>query len=618
MQIRLNDLRLENFKGIRDFTLSPQGQDVSIHGANGTGKTTLADAVAWLLFDKDTRDRKDFGIKTLDAAGMEIPAIDHTVGATLEIDGRLLVLAKTLKEKWTKKRRGPQKTLTGHTTEHAIDGVPIQKKDWDQRMADLINEEIFKLVTSPGHFNSLHWEQRRKILLDVCGDISDTEVIASSGDLADLPDILGNRTLDETRAVVKARKKALNKYLAEIPARIDELTKSLPQTLPDKNVIQSQINVLSQKIQDAQDDTELSKLRKELADTQATLAEKRAEHIKQHQEANAKINEEILDREIKIRGLQGDIKTTRFDIESAQATIKTNLLKMDDLRSQYSAMAAKSAPDEEICPTCGQSLPPTQIEAARSAFRARQAEKLTEINAGGKALKYDNEKLGKIYKTNELKIAGLKAEINGLKKDIETLNGEITVPGIPIEIQKLEGHVRFLQTAITDRPKVDTSALKIELMRLQDDKATIINAEKTKRRIEELKDEEKKLSAEFEELERQLYLMEKFVVKKVGLLEFQINSKFKLAKFKLFKTLINGGIEECCETLYNGVPYGPGLSTGEKIYIGCDILSTLQGHFGISAPVWLDHAESLTYPIDLDCQVVRLFVDEGCKELTIK
>ena len=46
--------------------------------------------------------------------------------------------------------------------------------------------------------------------------------------------------------------------------------------------------------------------------------------------------------------------------------------------------------------------------------------------------------------------------------------------------------------------------------------------------------------------------MEKFVVQKVNMLEEKINSKFELARFKLFDIRINEGVRECCVTMLDG------------------------------------------------------------------
>ena len=136
-------------------------------------------------------------------------------------------------------------------------------------------------------------------------------------------------------------------------------------------------------------------------------------------------------------------------------------------------------------------------------------------------------------------------------------------------------------------------------------------------RTEELQAEERKLAAEFEELEQQLYLTEEFVRTKVRMLEDKINSKFKLARFKLFNTLVNGGIEECCETTFQGVPYS-NLNNGARLNIGLDIINTLADHYGFAPPVWLDNAEGVTNILPTKGQQIRLIVSAQDKKLRVE
>ena len=86
--MKLISLTLQNFKGIKGFILDADGQNSNVFGNNGTGKSTLFDAFTWLLFGKNSRDEKDFGIKTLDANGNVIPRIEHRVSAVIEHNGQ--------------------------------------------------------------------------------------------------------------------------------------------------------------------------------------------------------------------------------------------------------------------------------------------------------------------------------------------------------------------------------------------------------------------------------------------------------------------------------------------------------------------------------------------------
>ena len=137
--------------------------------------------------------------------------------------------------------------------------------------------------------------------------------------------------------------------------------------------------------------------------------------------------------------------------------------------------------------------------------------------------------------------------------------------------------------------------------------ATIDQVEAGRVRIKELKAEERSLAAEYEELERELYLLEQFIRSKVSMLEERINSRFELARFKMFKVLVNGGLEECCEVTYKGVPYSATLNHGARVLVGMDIVRTLQNHFGFFPPVW----------VDIGCQIIRLAVSDEMADLHV-
>src|SRR5690554_4334054 len=229
MEIRLQKLTLKYFKGVRKFELSLNGRSAAVYGDNATGKTTLYDAFLWLLFDKDSFNRANFGIKTLDEDGQAINGLEHIVEAVLDVDGKPLTLKKVYYEKWTKTRGSSEKVFSGHTTDYFVDEVPVKKKEYTDKIAEMGEENIFRLLTDPRFFNEqLHWQDRRKMLLEVCGDISDLDVITSDKKLAKLSGILGNRSIDDHKKVIAAKRKKINEQLEKIPVRIDEVQNSMP------------------------------------------------------------------------------------------------------------------------------------------------------------------------------------------------------------------------------------------------------------------------------------------------------------------------------------------------------------------------------------------------------
>lgn len=649
--MRLIALTLRNFKGIKSFTLDTQGGNADLFGDNATGKTTLFDAFTWLLFDKDSQNKKDFEIKTLGKDNQPMHGLEHEVEATLDVDdGHAINLRKVYKEKWTKKRGSASAEFTGHTTDYFIDSVPVKKSEYEARIAEIASEDIFKLLTSPTYFNEqLHWEKRRQILLEVCGDISDEEVIASDKALAELPKILGNHSLEDYRKIIAARRVKINDELKKIPVRIDEVTQGLPDLSNfERNELQVDIDSLRERIREKEQ--ELSRIESggEIAEKRVQLKEAEGDLIILKNQLQGKISEQI---EAKRRELQ-QLKSNIYDLQSEARNKKDALnycqqqiakfeTEMATLREKWHQVNNEqfSFEQSDTCPTCGQSLPAEKLNAARekalAAFNRSKAERLEFITANGKERKQSAElHQGEIQTLNdEIQSAEAKAEeyaqkarelellIENMLKDSCAYQEDPAYVAKVGEKQTLEEQMKqLLQDAavVNDGVKKEIEELGGVLLEKQTCLAKFDQYEKGQTRIEELKAQERDLAAEYEKLEGELYLTEEFIRAKVNLLEEKINSKFKLARFKLFNTLVNGGVEECCETLYNGVPYSGGLNNGHRNAVGMDIINTLSEHYGFYPPIFVDNAESITVLPEMTAQVIRLVVSENDKVLRVE
>ena len=175
-KVTLKRLQLTNFKGIRSLTVDFGPEQTIIAGDNATGKTTIFDAFTWCLFGKDSQDRTTFGIKTVDAAGQVIERLEHEVSATLEIEGREQTFTRTLTEDWVTPRGKAEAEMRGNTTHYLVDGVEIKAKDYANRIAGIIDEQLFKLITNPAYFPNLAWQTQRDILLAIAGNVTYQDV----------------------------------------------------------------------------------------------------------------------------------------------------------------------------------------------------------------------------------------------------------------------------------------------------------------------------------------------------------------------------------------------------------------------------------------------------------
>lgn len=649
-KIQLLRESLSNFKGVKSFTLDAAGREVRVYGTNEAGKTTIADGFYWVLFDKDSQNKKDFGIKTLDASGKPLHNLNHEAEVSLLVNGHRRTFRKVYREKYTRKRGSTSQEFDGHTTDHFIDGVPVTKKEYDAEVAALVDEEYFRLLTDPTYFSEkLDWRKRRAILLDVCGDITDEDVIAENKSLAALPAILQGRTIEKHKAVIAARRKEINEQLEKLPVRIDEAMRSMPETDGlDKGWIEARIAEMTVQMDEKRAEItriqsggevavkerrlrelegELQQLKNELqGDTLDRVAAKRREEARLRQEAD---------------DIRFEIETLERRIKSREAAIADRRAEADRLRAQWISRNAEEFhghSHDENCPTCGQALPAEKIaEALAKAlaeFNRSKAEALESISRRGKAATAEADRLAKENEEAAARIETLRGQWQISREaaarasdELAALQASVTdVESHPAYIQKREEiaavrrEIASLQESAFDAVAAirrEVEALNAEASLLRQDLAKFDLAESTRRRIAEYERQEKELAEEFERLEHELYLTEEFTRAKVAMLESRINSKFRLACFKLFKEQVNGGLEECCEATYKGVPYGSGLNNAARINVGLDIINTLSEHFGVSVPIFIDNAESVVELIDTVGQKICLVVSAEDKQLRV-
>lgn len=656
--MKILNLSVRNFKGIKNLAIDTAGGDLDIFGDNATGKTTVFDAFLWLLFGKDSQNKQmDDQIKFRDSTGtVDDQGVDHEVEGTFEVDGHKLNLKKVFSETWTKKRGSATATFTGHTTDYFIDGVPVKKKEYDSRIGDIADEGIFKLLTNPLYFNEqLHWQERRKLLLEVCGDIEDAEVIdqavtVGNKDMLQLLTVLNSgRTLDDHRKVIRSKQATINKELKEIPARVDEVQRGLPDTngLFNPETLEVEVKSIEKQKRDVQSQIVRVENGGEIADREKALREVESRIISilnKHRESQSdktyQKRLQLNDLKSEAQVLQGTIKTDKQRASELNETAESITRQMEALRGSWFEKNERQFTFEQsdTCPTCGQKLPADQLEAARekaqASFNATKSAALEKINADGKKLKEQLETAaGKISDlnnsilANESKLQTLNEKIGALQTEIENtpaapdLSENADYQAAVKDKESIQGQIDSLKSesaAVIRKLQSESGMLDQDIMARQKKIAAIEQRKDGEKRITELKAEEEKLAAEYEKLEGELFLTEEFIRTKVNMLDERINSKFKFARFKLFNQQINGGLEECCETLGNGVPYSAGLNNAARINVGLDIINTLSAFYEFEAPIFIDNSEAITKLAKVNAQVIRLVVSEPDKSLRVE
>lgn len=660
-KVTLLKLELSKFKGAHDFKLDLQGANARIMGDNATGKTTIADAFIWVLFDKDTQNQKDFEIKTI-VGGETLKGAEHKVVLTIQVDDRVMKLTKIYKEKWTKKRGAAASEFSGHVTDYYVDDVPTKKKDYDALITSIINEDTFKLLTSPTYFNEiLKWKEQREILMTLVGDVTDEEVISSNKDLQSVMDILSGKSAEDFKKMVQAQQRKINDDLKTIPARIAENQTQLSDVADDSE-LQKQLQDVEQQIESAQQQifnikngSAVSEKRNQLTDLQNGMKTFVNEFTYESQNDVLKLKTRLSEEQgntaiinSELRSLENSENTFSKDIETCKKAIERHANWREKLIADWHEVnnTEFEHKDECVCPTCDQTLPQEKIEQtkakAQSDFNHTKSIKLENITKQGKEVKEEIDNINceltsleEQRDQNEFKMLSTKKKVEEKEEVLSKLRKQIeaaqqTVPDVEKdekyqamkqgvinlqnEINELQGHANV---AVADVEK-EVAELKLLKSEINADLAKIANVVNIKKRIEQLVEQEEHLANEYQKLSEQTFTIDQFIRTKVSMLEERINNKFKVARFNLFNEQINGGLEECCEVTVNGVTYTGGLNNAMRINVGLDIINTLSSHYETSAPIFIDNAESVTQLIDVDAQVIELIVSEQHKELSVE
>lgn len=635
--IELLFLELQNFKGARNLSVS-FNKITNIFGENATYKTTIFDAFKWLLTDKDSTDRKDFEIKTLDENNNVLQGLEHSVTGIISIDGIKKTLQKIYKEKWTKKRGEADEVLTGHTTLYYINDVPYSESDYKKAISEFADEILFKLLTDPLYFpQTLAWQKRREILLAICGDIPPDAVIASEDSLYPLVELFQTENdIDKIRKMLSARKKKLNDDIKNIPPRIDECNNSIKDL--DFESLSAELEIAEHELEET-DKQILSHIKTDPVrmekENQLKTIYRETDNLKL--KIDSQFNRELVSLRAQLEGKECLLKNSNAFISAKQNQIRQQESKIVDLDKEINTCHQELKREYEsefvldehqfVCPTCNRLLDSTDIDKKKTEmqenFNLNKAKLIKQLSNSGESFKTQKTAIEKEIQILREKIISEKMAIGVLQQEIDTMQDQIAIAkpqyGTLYEesVNKatvLEAEL-FTTNDIKESEKIaEELTAKKKILQSQTDslksqlRQRVTNATQ-RARIKELSDQERELAERIALLEGQEFLSEKFIKTKVALLEENINSKFQYVNFKLFRTQINGGIEEICEVLINGVPFVD-ANHAAKINAGIDIINTLSEHYQISAPIFIDNREAVNNLIPTNAQLINLIVSK--------
>lgn len=648
-EIVIRQLTLLNFKGIRNLTIDFDENETNIYGANAAGKTTVFDAFRWVLFGKDSNDRKDFNIKTIGTDGKAIERIPHEVTACIEVGGEEITLKKCYVEKWTKRRGSAVETFSGHGVECYYNEVPCSVSEYERKVSEICDEQVFKLITNPLYFTMQKKDFQRNMLINLAGDVTEQELVDENPDFAELVKMLSGKTTDELKREVANKKRKIKDGIDTIPARIDERKRDMPKehnwskleqgiTEAEKRITEIDAQIADRSKAYADITKKKQETAKELSSAKSRLTAREYElkdKLLAEYRESLKAHENAVDRASKLRN---DKKLKSISLPRLKEELQSLQDKREKLITEWRNIKAEVfvEPDREqfVCPTCKRPLESDDVDAKIDDMRA-------SFNADVSSRLEKNKKLGMETKAA---IEAKEAEIKAIENDCFKLETEINdimtskayaiepeepncAPAIEAdaEIKALKEKILNLQTELDKEIEApDTSDLQDKKRLEQDyingnkmwlkDRDIIANANK---RIAELEKEYKESQSELARLEGIEFNIQQFCKARIEHVENRINGMFSIVKFKMYEQQINGGEIETCEATVNGVPFSD-LNNAMRLNAGLDIINAICRANGIVAPIFIDNRESVSEIISTTAQIVNLVVDRNCKTLKIE
>lgn len=637
MNILLKSLDLVHFKCFPKLHLDFHEGVNNIYGENAAGKTSVYDALTWLLFNKDSAGGARPDIKPHHAPAGTMPEVT----AVLEVDGVPIKLRKVLREKWEKPRGSSIERYAGDTRDYYIDDVPLAKNEYKRRIAELIDEQQFKLLTDVWAVTSkMHWKDRRTLLAEICGLPEDKQLLATAPQFAELAEKVGRRTVDEYKSVLMKQRKDANANLNTLPVRVDECSRmvseleslDLAAAHSESDRLQAERERVQGELVKLANNTLAAQARNELGALQNQLRELEAEN-------NAHLASQRVPVEDKTAELHRALSECKQDVDRLQRTIDHEKRyiadgenRLTDYRARWRAIDTEEF-TETVCPTCHQPLPAEQVAEAREAFAAYQQQRKDALLEDSKMVKQGiaaaKDRL--LAAETALKTAQDEVQKAQITLDSYTPPVEITPENLP-DYDRRKGAIltliadadkridRLTGDTEQERRRLETALSAVTAEKLRHD--AVLAKEQTladtRRRIAELQGEQRTAAAEVEQMDRMIAMCEEFTRYRVQAITESVNSKFRLTRWRLFTEQVNGGLADCCEPMDRNGSTFEGTNNAMKINIGMDIIDTLSAHFGRRVPLFVDNAESVTHLQPIGSQVVRLVVSEQDKELRIE
>ena len=592
-----------------------------LSGQNEVGKSTVKRIILDVLNCHDENDREITGIRPHDENGVEIDDVDIVRAVTFEIDGK----EKTLK-KVTRQKRNKKGEITGSVTDYSINDVPYKMADYNQ----YINDNMAELGVLPFCLNAMtllnkSQAEQRLALASYFGTRTDEEICDMFPQFAELKPMFDDGDADQLKKVCRGKlngtggrngSKGLVKERDEISTRIDTIHSTNEYT--DLAELELQKKTYEPQLKEIED--KLSNYNKILEDKQKAtedIMSLKFELSDMERKANADNQKKRMELQLQLDGFNVSIHKTesmirgkKANVENSEGEIRFCAEKLEKVRADWKNAKELAFDESSVnCPMCGQKLPEDKIESMRTEFEERKAKNLKALEDKGNALSSDSKELKQAIEDKKKEITDLEAELKELTEKCDIVAKELKKVPTDVdmtdnsEYQALKAKIEEKEKALADEN--DTSELirklkneRNELLRQVSSvdikiELGVANNKRVDDSIADLEEKRKDLNQEIADWERKLDLLKEFTRKKNELLQADVNKYLNFATAKLFRPLLNGDTEECCDFVYNGEAYARNLNHGARMLTEVDICRAFQKVASVDFPIIIDDTESV-------------------------
>lgn len=639
-------MRLKNFKGIESLDVD-FGETTEVSGKNGSGKTTIADAVSWCLFGKNSVGETSFGLKRRDKDGNVIPHLEHYVMLTLMIGNEEVSLKREVVEKWEKRRGEEMSVMTGNTMGYYINGEKKTKTDYNNYLASHFDADVFRLLTVPSHFCEMAWKDQLSLLLTMVGNISEDVLKESHKEiLSEIKECGVTRYSSHLKYQIKKIKEELVTIPPKLTAYRDMLPEVAVSSVDYDQLVKDYefaVSAVAQYEAGVNKTTyqKIADLEQEILRHESKIRRKVADVTEKH-EADVRTAKSLLDEQIRLlqnltekaSSLNGVID--RCNEESRNLERKINSVKEEG--SQIFNSHYIVTDELFTCPACGSPLSESQVREIVAEERRKfneskaqmQKDLLEELNKYKRDLEEAQtikaDAIQSLHETNEAlqKVAMLKIEHSKALSKVESekvtsyeeaIEKDAKHRELTAKLLELEESNEVSDDSVIKELEATRDRLASELESARKENLIKEQAMKIQSAMDDLKRLQTDLNTQLSGYERKEDLLKRYLKDRDKLIEDKVNTLFKVVKFKLSKTNNDGESEQWCVATHNGVEYND-LNKAMKIAVGIDIINALSRYYQITAPIIIDNAECCNTLPEVLGQKIAMYVTET--NLTIK